>query len=168
MKHFLLSSLAVLALATVSTTHAALLDSPQKGGLKLKSITSLGFGKDGLLLVADTASASVVAIETKDTGPFAKLSAPVQDITSLIAGGLGTTAENITLVDMAVNPASGRVYLAVQRKPDNAALILTVDAAGKVGEPPNRPTSPPSGTFSLRTSAKLSPRAHRSSPTTDV
>jgi hypothetical protein len=132
MKHLLFSSLAVIALATPAFTYAALLDSPQNGGLKLKSITSLGFGKDGLLLVADTAAASVVAIETKDTGPFAKLAAPVKDIVSTIASGLGTTAANITLVDMAVNPASGTVYLAVQRKPDNAALILTVDAAGKV------------------------------------
>lgn len=128
----LISLFVAFALATAVSSPAAWLESPQQGGLKLKSITSLSFGKDGLLLVADTAAASVVAIETKDVGPVAKLAAPVSDIATVIAGGLGTTAENITVVDMAVNPASGKAYLAVQRKPDNATLILTVDAAGKV------------------------------------
>jgi hypothetical protein len=132
MKRHLTSLFVALALATAVSSQAAWLESPQQGGLKLKSITSLSFGKEGLLLVADTAAASVVAIETKDVGPVAKLAAPVRDIATIIAGGLGTTAENITVVDMAVNPASGKVYLAVQRKPDNATLILTVDAAGKV------------------------------------
>ncbi|GEP40730.1 hypothetical protein [Brevifollis gellanilyticus] len=110
---------------------AALLDSPQNGGLSLKSISSISFGKDGLLLVADPASQSVIAIETKDAGPKA---APgkVADLAATIAAGLGTTAENITIKDMAVNPASGKVYLAVQRRPDNASLILVVDSAGKV------------------------------------
>lgn len=121
-------------LATVSLAlplSAALLDSPQSGGLSLKSISSISFGKEGLLLVADPASQSVIAIETKDAGPKAN-PGKVADLAATIAGGLGTTAENITIKDMAVNPASGKVYLAVQRRPDNASLILTVDASGKV------------------------------------
>ena len=110
---------------------APLLDSPQSGGLKLKGVSSISFGANGLLLVADPGSQTVMAVETGDAGPKAKPSA-VADIAATIAGGLGTTAENITIKDMAVNPASGKVYLAVQRRPDNASLILTVDAAGKV------------------------------------
>jgi hypothetical protein len=110
---------------------AALLDTPQSGGLKLKSISSISFGKDGLLLVADPTSQSVIAIETKEAGAKAK-PGKVADLAATIAGGLGTTAENITIKDMAVNPATGTVYLAVMRRPDNASLILTVDAAGKV------------------------------------
>lgn len=127
-----LSALVAAALAAAGSAAAALLEAPQDGGLKLRSITSISFGKDGLLLVADTAAASVVAIETGDTGPVRPLAAPVADLAGVVAGGLGTTADNLNLVDMAVNPASGRVYLAVQRRPDNAALILTVDAGGRI------------------------------------
>lgn len=111
---------------------ASLLESPQVGGLTIKSISSLSFGKEGLLLVADPGSQSVVAIETKDTGPVSALAAPVRDIGATIASSLGTTAENIVIKDLSVNPASGRIYMAVQRRPDNATVILTVDAEGKI------------------------------------
>lgn len=121
----------ILAVSFALPLSAALLDSPQSGGLKLGSISSISFGKDGLLFVADPALQRVIAIETKDVGPKNKPGA-VADIATTIASGLGTTAENITVKDMAVNPASGKVYLAVQRRPDNASLILTVDATGKV------------------------------------
>ncbi|MDZ4286765.1 MAG: hypothetical protein U0984_02340 [Prosthecobacter sp.] len=133
MKRPTISFIVAAALAAaVSAPAAALLDSPQKGDPGIKSISALSFGKDGLLLVADPSTASVIAIQTTDTGPMAKLKASVADITATIAGGLGTTADNVTIKDMAVNPASGKVYLAVQRRPDNATLIFTVDAAGKV------------------------------------
>ncbi len=132
MKHPTFTLLMALALTAALPAHALLLEAPQSGGLKIQSISSLSFGDAGLLLVADPSAQSVIAIETKDTGPVAKLGAPVADITAVIAGGLGTTADNITIKDMAVNPASGKVYLAVQRRPDNATLILVVDAAGKV------------------------------------
>lgn len=125
-----LTSLVALALA-LPLSAASLLDSTQTGGLKLKSISSLSFGAEGLLLVADPAAQSVTAIQTGDVGPVGK-PGRVGDIASVIAGGLGTTAENVVIKDMAVNPASGRVYLAVQRRPDNASLIMTVDTAGKV------------------------------------
>lgn len=124
---------ALLALSATVPVLAATsqLVSPQTGGLSLRSISSLTFAKDGLLLIADPSSQSVIAIDTKDTGPLAP-PPKVADITGTIAPGLGTTPENLLVRDMAVNPASGKVYLAVQRRPDNATLILTVDGSGKI------------------------------------
>lgn len=119
------------AWAALPLQAAPLLDSPQTGGLVLKSISSLTFATDGVLLIADPSSQSVFAVDTKDTGPLA-LPPKVADVTGTIAPGLGTTAENLTVKDLAINPASGKVYLAVQRRPDNATLVLTVDGAGKV------------------------------------
>lgn len=120
-------------IAATSVLPAALLDSPQKGGLQIKSLSALSFGPEGLLLVAEPATASVVAIQTGDVGPAkAALEKTVPDIGATIADGLGAKKEDITIKDLAVNPASGRIYLAVQRRPDNAVMIVTVDAAGKV------------------------------------
>jgi hypothetical protein len=76
----------LLALSLTIPLSAALLDSPQSGGLKLKSISSISFGKDGMLLVADPISQSVIAIETKETGAKTKPGA-VADIAATIAGG---------------------------------------------------------------------------------
>jgi hypothetical protein len=126
-----LATLLVLS-ATVSALAAnSLLEAPQTGGLSIRSISGLTFAKEGVLLVADPSSQSVIAIDTKDTGPLA-LPPKVADVTGTIAPGLGTTAENLLIKDMAVNPASGKVYLAAQRRPDNATLILTIDGTGKI------------------------------------
>lgn len=123
----------LLLLAVSATASAALIESPQKGSLQLKSLSSLSFGPEGLLLVAEPGTASVLAIETGDAAPAkSRLEKPVADLGAVIAEGLGAAKENITIKDMAVNPASGRVYLAVQRRPDNAVSIITVDSAGKV------------------------------------
>lgn len=111
--------------------NANYLKNPQTGGLKLTAISSLSFGPSGLLLVAEPGTGSVVGIETGDAGPMKAPKQKIDDIGALVAGGLGTTAENITMKDMAVNPTSGRVYLAVSRKPDNATAIITIDADGK-------------------------------------
>ena len=123
------------SLLIVSTfgASAALLESPQKGGLQIQSLSSLSFGPEGLLLVAEPASASVVAVQTGDAGPKnERLARPVADIGAQIAAGLGASKEDITIKDLAVNPASGRIYLGVQRRPDNAVLIVSVGADGKV------------------------------------
>lgn len=125
-----LSSLGVTAAPVAAS---AVIESPQTGGLKLSSLSSISFGPEGLLLAAEPGSASVIAIQTGDVGPAkVRLEKPVADVGAVIADGLGAKKEDITVKDMAVNPASGRIYLAVQRRPDNAVMIVTVDAAGKV------------------------------------
>lgn len=123
----------VLAAPAAPVAASALIESPQTGGLKLGSLSSISFGPEGLLLAAEPGTASIVAIQTGDTGAAkAVLKKAVPDIGAAIADGLGAKKEDITVKDMAVNPASGRIYLAVQRRPDNAVMIVTVDAAGKV------------------------------------
>lgn len=119
------------AKAAPVAANANYLKNPQTGGLKITSISSLSFGPSGLLLVAEPGTGSVVGIETGDAGPMKKPKQKIEDIGSVVASGLGTTPDNITIRDMAVNPASGRVYLAVSRKPDNATAIITIDADGK-------------------------------------
>ena len=68
------SSALLLALSLAIPLSAALLDSAQSGGLKLKSISSISFGKDGLLLVADPSSQSVIAMIRQPEGGAAKIS----------------------------------------------------------------------------------------------
>ncbi len=117
--------------ASPAAANPNFLKNPQSGGLTFGSISSLSFGPGGLLLVAEPGTGSVVGIDTGDAGPMKKPARKIDDIGAVVAAGLGTTAENITIKDMAVNPASGRVYLAVSRMPDNATAIITIDAEGK-------------------------------------
>ena len=92
------------------------------GTPEIRSMSAIAFGSDGVLFIGDSKSASVFAIDTKDAKSVSK-SAPVEvkDIDGKIAAALGTQKENIKIMDMAVNPVSKKVYLAVQNREGYAA-----------------------------------------------
>lgn len=119
------------AAAAPVASSSSYLKQPQTGGLSVKNISSLAFGPGGLLLIAEGGSSSVVAVETGDIAGNEKLRAKVENISAAIASGLGAAPGDITIRDLAVNPASGATYLAVMRRPDNAVTILRVNAEGK-------------------------------------
>ena len=73
-------SAVLLAGALVPATHAAAAASGMKeGAVNLKSAGPIAFGPDGILLVADTKSAAIVAIATDDqqSGASAKSLIPL-------------------------------------------------------------------------------------------
>jgi hypothetical protein len=106
----------------------------QEGKPALKSAGQLAFGPEGILFVADTKAAAVLAIATNDKqAPAAGAKAPaVDDINTKIAALLGTSSEEILINDLAVNPLSKKAYLAVSRGrgPDAAPVIVRVSAGG--------------------------------------
>jgi hypothetical protein len=109
----------------------------KEGTPDLKSAGPLAFGPEGVLLVGDPANAAVYAIDTGDTsGSPASVKLNVEGINQKIAALLGTTAADILINDLAVNPLSGNAYLSVSRGrgPDAAAVLLKVDGEGKISE----------------------------------
>lgn len=101
---------------------------PESGGLELKSAGKIAFGPDGMLLVSDPRSASVVAVATGDTGPVRKLSQRVDDIEEKLAAAAG--AESVVISDMVVNPASGRIWFSVSARPGNRPVLLSLETDG--------------------------------------
>ncbi|MBI3876436.1 MAG: hypothetical protein HY300_10880, partial [Verrucomicrobia bacterium] len=134
------AALALGAFVTLSTTSARaagaedFFKNPQHGNPSLKSIGSINFGPQGLLLVAEPGAASIVAIATGDAGPVQKLKKKVDDVTALAAARLGAPADGVRIVDMTVNPASGKIYLACVRNADKQVAILTVNADGQCND----------------------------------
>ncbi len=116
-----------LALAVPATVPASLKGATQ-GDLALKSIGVISFGPEGLLLVAEPGSASIVAIETSDKGPEVKATPALSDVAGTIATALQTTAEKIQIVGMAVNPASGKVYFSVRDIGANAVALVSIES----------------------------------------
>ncbi|MBI3207822.1 MAG: hypothetical protein HYZ37_02850 [Candidatus Solibacter usitatus] len=137
MRKFVLAllCLGLLALICAPAVAANLTTSLKPGTAEIKSASSLAFGPDGVLFVADHKEASVFALDTGDT-KAGKPAADVQGINEKIAAFLGTAADQILINDMAVNPASKKVYFSVSRGkgPDAAVVILRVDGAGKIEE----------------------------------
>ncbi len=107
------------------------LKDPIKGDLALKSIGHLAFGPQGLLLIAEPGASAIVAVDTGDAGPVTKLTESVTDLKAVVAGALKTTADQIDIVDMAPNPASGKVYLSVRNLAAKDVALLAIDAKGE-------------------------------------
>ncbi len=130
------AALAAVALLA-GPARAGLADSLKKGTPDLQSASALAFGPEGILFVGDAKGAAVFAIATGDT-PKEPARGPVQvkGIDEKMASLLGTEAKQIQVHDLAINPASGRVYLALSRGRGAEAtpVILRVDRKGKIEE----------------------------------
>ncbi len=82
----------------------------------IQSIHALGFGPEGTLFVGDGEAGAVLAIETGDTTPITYGARfQVADIETRIAAAIGARAHEVMLHDVAVNPSSGAIWLAVSR-----------------------------------------------------
>jgi len=102
-----------------------------EGKPEFKSISQLAFGPEGILIVADAKAAAITAIATGDTAPAKDTkSIKVEGINQKIAGLLGTSADQILINDMVVNPISRNAYLAVSRGrgPEAVPVLIRVKA----------------------------------------
>lgn len=129
--------LALLASGVLSpVVHAAnWTEGMKEGKPEFKSMGPLAFGPEGILLVADTKAAAVVAVATSDTTPAKEVKAlKVEGINQKIAGLLGTSADQILISDMVVNPISRNAYLAVSRGrgPDAVPVLVRVKSGGEL------------------------------------
>src|SRR5471030_614693 len=95
------------------------------GTPEIKSITSLTFGPAGVLFIGDSQNATVFAMDTKDTKKATAKPYELQNIDAKIAESLGTTKDNIVITDIAVNPVSKKLYIAVTAS--GAPILLTMD-----------------------------------------
>lgn len=110
-------------------------DGMKEGSVALKSAGPITFGADGVLFVADSKAAAILAIDTQDTKAAGTVKPlKVDALNEKLAALLGTSADQILINDMAVNPASHNVYLAVSRGrgPDAKPVLARVKANGEL------------------------------------
>ncbi|GAB3934912.1 hypothetical protein [Mucilaginibacter myungsuensis] len=101
------------------------------GTPEIKSITSLTFGPTGVLLLGDSHNAKVFAMDTKDSKKADAKAYDVKGIDTKIAEALGTTKENISITDMAINPVSKKLYIAV-KSADGTPVLLSMTPDNKI------------------------------------
>ncbi|HEY3670265.1 MAG TPA: hypothetical protein VGN51_04970 [Acidimicrobiia bacterium] len=110
----------------------------QRGTVELRSAGPIAFGPDGVLYVAENASATIHAIELGDAGatsaaePF-----DLEHVDERVASYLGAALGDVAIHDLAVHPATHAVYLSVRRGngDDARAVLLRIDGVdGSVHE----------------------------------
>src|SRR5262245_1190311 len=109
----------------------------QTGKVDLKSAGALAMGPDGIVFVGDTLGAKIVALDVEDRTPSkAAANLEIKGINEKIAAMLGTTADQILIQDVVVNPVSKNVYIAVSRGrgADAVPFIVRAEASGKLSE----------------------------------
>ena len=108
----------------------------QSGKAQLKSAGAMAFGPDGILFVGDSQGAAIYALDVNDHTAAKGGSVEIKGINDKVAALLGTTADQILIQDVVVNPISKNVYLSVSRGrgADAVPVILRTDAAGKISE----------------------------------
>lgn len=108
-------------------------DDPKTGKVELQSAGPITFGPNGVLFLGDPKTAKIFAIDTAD-----KQSGPVTPITlgeldSKLGALLGVKPTEVIINDLAVNPASNRVYLSVSRGKGPAAIPVVFVLDSKEG-----------------------------------
>jgi hypothetical protein len=105
------------------------------GKVQLQSAGPLAFGPDGVLFVGDTVGASIVAIDTEDKTPASgSPKFDIKGVNAKIGSLLGTSADQIMINDVKVNPVSKNAYISVSRGrgPDAPGVIVKVDGSGNM------------------------------------
>ena len=105
----------------------------------IKSVGAIAFGPDGILFVADNASASIFALGFGPAGPAPDSPAfAIEDLDARLASRLGCARADVSIRDMAVCPLTKEVYLSVMRGNGSNAIpvIARAEADGQVVDVP--------------------------------
>ncbi|MFO1093879.1 MAG: hypothetical protein U0992_11295 [Planctomycetaceae bacterium] len=131
MRHLPQALAAAALLIGATLTSAADVHGLTEGKPEIKSVDVLAFGPNGILFVGDTQSAAVFALQTGDkSGKPADANINVAGLNVKIAEKLGGNSQNLKINDLAVNPATGNVFVAVTNS-DKPALVK-VDGQGAI------------------------------------
>src|SRR5262245_5843705 len=105
-----------LSLIALSVSPAQAADPFKTGKPDIRSMSALAFGPDGVLFVGDGKGGAVFALDLADkTAREVKEPKEVTDVEGKVSALLGATPADVLVHDLAVNPISKNVYLAVSR-----------------------------------------------------
>lgn len=94
------------------------------GDPSITSINAMSFGPEGILFVGDSKKATIYALDTGDKARKEKGGEiRIEGFDNKIAAALGTTADNIKITDMAVNPISKIPYFSISTVDGTAVLL---------------------------------------------
>ena len=94
------------------------------GDPEIKAIHSLAFGPEGILFIGDSQAAQVVAVDMAAAKKASNETLRLNDLEGTLANLLGTSRDQVEVVDMAVNPENENIYIAVNHSSGKSLLFL--------------------------------------------
>ena len=147
-------------------------DSGMKEGTPdMKHAGAMAFAPHGVLLVGDTVSAAIFAIDTGDNQvATTAASVNIEKVNEKVAAMIGSSVEETAINDMVVNPLSGNIYLSVSRGrgPSAAPVIFKADAKGALSEVSLKKVKFSKAAFANAPDSKEGARNPRMSAITDI
>lgn len=117
--------LAVTLLSYINKPNSTLTSNFVTGNPEVASINAISFGPQGILFLGDSKNATIYALDTKDTKAKNASEVDMINFDTKLAASLGTSAENIKITDMAVNPISKAIYFSVNSA-DGTPLLMAL------------------------------------------
>ncbi|HEY7293919.1 MAG TPA: hypothetical protein VH916_02715 [Dehalococcoidia bacterium] len=96
----------------------------------IQSLGPITFGPEGILFLADNATARIVAVAIDDDAAADPRPLAVDQLDTRLAAYLGCASEDVSIRGMAVHPQAQTVYLTVMRGGGAAALPVLIRIAG--------------------------------------
>lgn len=116
------------------------------GDAGVQSISVMSFGPEGILFLGDSKAGKIIALDMGDrTRNDSKEAFNMNDVEGKLAALMGADPKGVVIHDMAVNPLSQNIYLAVSRADANqlgywkmpndlgyATVLLRINPAGEI------------------------------------
>lgn len=125
-----ISAFAVCSLAWMA--RAEIISESTKGDLEIKQIDVINFAPNGVLLIGNGSASEIIALETGDTTAVGKPFQKMPKFLATLAEKIGVGEADVELIDMEVNPASGKLYVAIRNQKNKANLIVRVTPDGEM------------------------------------
>lgn len=94
------------------------------GNPEIGSISALAFSPEGILFIGDSKNAQVVAVDMSTAKKAVNEKLFIGDIEGQLEALLGSSSDDIQIMDLVVNPNNGNVYLGAQHSSGKAMLFV--------------------------------------------
>ena len=111
-----LLTICLLSIQVLANSDTHLKSSFIIGSPEIQSIKAIAFGPENILFVGDNTGMQLLAIDVKDQKRSSTNALSLPGLNEKFAASMGASKSEITIQDMAVNPASGNVFFAVSRE----------------------------------------------------
>lgn len=105
-------------------SNSPLTDAFTVGDPQIGSISALTFGPEGILFIGDSENAQVVAIDMGNALKAVNEKVFIADVEAILEQLLGSTRDQIQIIDLAVNPLNQNIYLGAQHSSGKSMLFL--------------------------------------------